>query len=975
MAIAPTDAVTAGTFTTPLGAITWPNGAPPDGSYLLAIAQGNTNNTITPPTTGAAWNVLLTETAVAGDSYTTIGAYWKYAASEPANQSWGYSASGVNFIVSMMSLSGAKNAAPQFRQTTNASSPVSSDGTLVPSALNAQAVIGVTSSNGTTALSTATGYTLRTSGSGSSTGWFNMMETANALTSSTSTAWPAVSCAATGTASSMNAFLFIISPAGGTVNPKSLTATLNLAVPGAKITGRSVTAALALVGSLRKSVSRKFTATNSPVGSFAKTLGQPFASIVGPIGKIARSIQRALTGLPLLTVSNFLSTKVSGTISQVLSGAFLFTGNASHGISRVLGASANATGALSSIVAFVRALAGSLAPVSNAISKTVVNLLSGALAGIGTASKAIRRALSSANAAIGNIARSTGLPIGSIESSSSFVNRIISRSITGSTALGGILSRIVAAAIFGAVGLTSDLLRVTVNIFLFSVTGFNSSGIGKAINVVISGSTAFAGGLRRYATKIFSAIVAPAAGQVSKSVVNILSGVISLVGSTLGSLHAHFATFTATVSPVGITLSKATARAFAATLNLVAALIASSGGLYSLALSASTTTLGNIAKQTTSLLSIASLGPIGTVAKSIRRAIIGALGAISSVGTQLSRAGSTLFFATFAPVSSVNKSTSRELPVAVVAVFGNIAKAWKRVFNASTIPVGSIARSIAVVITGISNAVGTNRKKLVRSISAFASVIGAQQKTFSRIIGGSTGLLSVVVKSSSTILASVINVSGSVSRVTNEILSGFVAPAATELLRIVRRLAVSTLGFTGRVSRVTWRNVVGSLAAIGSSALTSIGKHFAFLTATLGSSAAIKRYVVLPTNATASAVGSIARQITVPFTASTTNLKILGNVLTFAIYVYENNLKASMSLSGTTSKTISRGLNASVMAYGAMAWQNILAAITSLIGALRTILVVPQAPQRHFRIATEITDTISLSTPIYPGMWRTSSTA
>jgi hypothetical protein len=210
MAVALEDSVTSGTFSSPLGTIPWPLGAPADGDILVAMVQGNDNGTITPP---SGWSQLYFESHVS-PAYNTSGLYWHRASSEPSSLTWGDSLTGVNFVVSMLRISGAAVTAPQWSHSASATTSVATN-PLTSAAANALVIAGFEGANSTTALSVSSNpaCTQITAGGSSGTGFRSLFVRRTTLASNGESGIT-ISSTASGTTGSMHAFLLIFAPSG-----------------------------------------------------------------------------------------------------------------------------------------------------------------------------------------------------------------------------------------------------------------------------------------------------------------------------------------------------------------------------------------------------------------------------------------------------------------------------------------------------------------------------------------------------------------------------------------------------------------------------------------------------------------------------------------------------------------------------------------------------------------------------------------
>jgi hypothetical protein len=958
---------TGATFSTPFSTgIPWNSGvAPTNGRLLIATALANgPGATIVYP---SGWLPLDNQGPVGANNFCTIGLFWKVASSEPVSNVWANSAgSGFHLEVSMLSIAGAKtSAAPPFIQAFATSNPITT-GSLTPptSTLVLASFLGLSA---ITTMSVSAGWTSRVVANDGS-GYYGFIESNTALATN-------VTSTMTGTIATVNSYLINILPSG-TVYPKTLTASLNVTAPGSVITGRSVTAALVFVGLLATKVLRSFaTATTTPFGSLAKALRQQFTAIASPAANaLSKSYRIPLIGSIAPAVVNFLTTYIPSTILKSLTSALALTGNVSRNVSRAISANIAAVGTISSIRALFRAMAGSVAPVGAPVVKNIAGVLFGIISTVGTTAKNIRRALAGSDGPGGSLIRSISMPLTAIEPAIVIVSKKISRTFTGITNLTGTVSRFSSIAISGALGVTSSVILVTIKILLTAIAGLSSSGLGIAVSKIMTGSSALTGKLVKAAAKTFNAGVSMS-GIVSRSILKTLSGVMSLVGAGLGSLHKHFATFAGILNPVSVTVSKVISRAFTATENLVAFFVASTSNLTVITFSASSATAGQLAKITTSLLTTSSIGPIGTLSKKIIRSIAGLLGAIGALAIQKVNSGTTAFFASLAPVGTARKKISRSVAASALNFIGIQTKTLQRVLTSNTSIVATIVRRIGIILNAVNNVVGLTKKNISRKLVAFSALVGVQAKAFSRNISAAFSTTVALPKVIITFVSSVSQINGNINRAITDIIGGTTAFASTELLKIILRLSTSFLGATGSVSRATWHYLVGTIAILGNAAFTKIGFRFASFAASLSPAGIINRAFVKQINAVTNVTDAITRRITLPFALAFTAIQQLGDILTFAHHVFQHTFNAATMSSGITSKVVSRNLGANMKVAGSMIWPNILAAVTSFIGTLRAIFVVQQAPQRHFRIETTITDTISLSTPIYAGAWRTSSTS
>lgn len=773
-----------------------------------------------------------------------------------------------------------------------------------------------------------------------------------------------------------------IAPAGaltvssGQIILTSLEASLNLEAPGALITGKSFTAFLGLTAPGAFITGRAFTAVLAPIGVLAKGLAQIFPAVVGPIASISRAMSLQLAGVLSTTVGNFLTSYIAGTIGEVVAGALTLSGNVSRAISRAFTASTAVGGVLSSTSTVVVGLAASITPIAATITKSIIGVLFGIVSVVGSGAKRITGILAGVIAPIISFTRVTATILSASSAPFGAISRVVNGVLTGAIALVGSLLSGFPVTLAGALGVSSSFVLITVNRLLSTVTNVSNSGFGLTIQAVVVGTLAFTGSFIKAAAKVFTGTIALFAGTIPRAILRAFSGVISLGSSVLGSLHQHFATFMATISLTSTAISKVIFSTLTAATNALAALVATVNGTVFFWFTSSTEFAGSVAKGTSTFLDPASIASLGALAKGAVRSLAGALGAIGSyTWSEIFAGGAALLSAALAPIGVVGKQTSSAFTAALAAI-GILAKATQRTLGTgSAALIGAITRSINRNFSAVSNFAGFGAKQTIRQLAAFVAFFGAQAKVLSRAMAGAAALAGTVARLISALLSGLLDFSGSSTRVIARTLNAAIALASLDFLRIVLGIMLASLEIAGSISRSTWRALTAALSAVGNIALVAIGILFETFTATLATAGTIERTFTRLFPAIINALGTITRQFQLPFTAATTSLQQLGNFLAFAIHVYAQNFGATIAATGALSKTANRTLGATITSAGNMAWQNILAAFTSLVGTLRAIFVVYQAPQRHFRLSTEIIDTISLSTPIYPGAWRTSSTA
>ncbi len=252
MAVTFIDYAQASTSTSPL-TVSWNSGSgQPDGSLMLAVVEGASSAAPIKPPTG--WNVCpnCTNSNGAVNSNQSACAFYKYASSEGATESWDNTTTGSVLAVTLVSFSGALGI-PQVAHTTGTATPVAT-GTITPNETGSMVVAGFTTGNSITAVSTSSSpaCTLRatvTQGGGRTL----IIETQNAL--STLAATTAIPATLTGTLTAWNGYQFVIQP-----QPAALVDTIS-AVSDA-ITFTTITAPVSVTETLNGgTISDSFTQT------------------------------------------------------------------------------------------------------------------------------------------------------------------------------------------------------------------------------------------------------------------------------------------------------------------------------------------------------------------------------------------------------------------------------------------------------------------------------------------------------------------------------------------------------------------------------------------------------------------------------------------------------------------------------------------------------------------------------------------
>ena len=957
--------------------VAWHSGsAPADNTLLLAVTSGSGSNAATPP---SGWNTAYNQGAVAGNSNVPTGLFWKEASSEPTSYAFTFG-TGLHFNVMLMSISGAANGLPQWVQSTNGSNPTTATtGSITPYVTNELAIEAFCGSGGVTAIATPASSTLETSINDAS-GYLSIFTYHTALlgTGSFST-----STTVTGSGSwAVNTFLIVVAPS--TVFLEPLSASLNVSAPGAYITGRAFTGALAFVGSLGIAVAKKFTASinvSAPGGAIsgrgftaaltlAATLKTAFArtftATVTPAASIVRSRLKTLSGIaftsgtpPTTTygsvmllfgsvfaqppippkvglvrstilrpiaalqfaVTNFLTNLIINSFPMAFTAATNVSGNVSRRISRALSGLSALTGAISSIATFVQALSGSTG-VSGTFARAVIIQLNAILELFGSASKSLERSLTGTSALIATITRNATLGLSASTSlASGAITKAISRAVSAVTGLTAATSTVVIKVLLGATTAITASLAPAFTVMLTAATQLAGSNVVVTLSrALTTAATATTAVLTRSTQLVYTAVVAQSA-TIGRSITDALSASASIVGSTLGALHLHFQSFAASTGLVGARVVKAIGLPLIAVSETIASLLAAANGVASIAFTATTSLIGSVNRRTSSFLVTGFINPVGSIAKSLGRTLAAAVGVIGSVIYTHINSGMAVLTASLSPIGTTSKTLYRSLAAATIEALGVQTKALQKTFSASVATGAVISRVISRAYGALLNVTGNVGKQFARQITAaVVSVSGALNKQLSRAFIATSLSAAGIARTISLPLAASGNMMSGLTRSITAIFAAAIAPLVTGLSKRIVSLTAAAVNVGAAVSRATTALLAGTTTTLGTLANTGLVYLFASFTASLGLAGNVAKAITRNANAATNVAGTISRQIVLPLVAAANTVFVAGQILTYAIHVYQLTFAAKLLTAATVNKAIDRGLTASLATAGNFVW-------------------------------------------------------
>jgi predicted aconitase with swiveling domain len=750
---------------TPPYSIPWPDGVPPNGYNLIAVATCDLNET---PATPAGWTALAVRTGTA--SVCGAGLYWKFAGlGEPSSIAWSLQSgdsAGKHLTVSMCTVS---NATPVVTQSSYSNGYLVTN-PITPLTVGALVLVGFTADNAVTAFTVPSGWSLVTE---SVTGYSTMIVQDNTLTPDTVTPI-STSSAFTGTEISLASYQIILNPTSSiqqVLPSASLSPTASLATSHTH-GGQLAAAALTFAGSIAKQAQ--------------KSIGKSSAVL-----SIVQSPAATNTGGSSVTVSA-VNGMVPTTVGNTLI-AFVNTTNPGVGITVTAPTNWTQVGSINNGTSLYQAV----------FQSTVTS-----------PTTSVPFALSSASYASAVVVEVYGSVNGlftvgtSTATSTTIATTSVQPSVVGDLGLACFAIGSATSAT-PAIGWNTTAAQYTGN------TGFIlESQLAPNLSPVSSSAT-ISSTMPLSSIFVLLSAASPSglsfAGSIAKALSrSLVPAALSFVGA-IGTSHVRLGNLTSAALSFSGSIAKQTYRSLTAGQTFSGSIATSHRRIAAL-VAASLTFAGSLAKTTTNALT-ASLSFSGSQSKTTSRTLLAGL----TFAGSLAKATSQILAAVLSFAGTIAKGKIFALPAATVAFVGSLSKKTSYPLTAALLFTGMMTRVTTYPLSAALSFAGSISRVTVSNLAATLSFIGAiaKGKIYS-LPAASLTFVGSISKTAIYPLTASLTFAGSITKKTFANLSAaltFVGAAAKATSRI---LPSASLSFVGSIAKTPSLVLTAGLSFIGS---------------------------------------------------------------------------------------------------------------------------------------------------------------